>query len=87
MSRPFIPQDKPKSWVIFVLAVLIGLLVFGPIGFLGAYFEVTELYLLAAFGFMSCWLVAAVTLIVFFAKLISGKYRNLPPRPWSDQVW
>ena len=87
MARPFIPRDKPKSWVIFICAGLIGLLGFGPIAFLGAAYEITAAYYLGISGFALCWAVGALTWFVFMAGLLTGKYRNLPARSWSEQVW
>ena len=87
MSRPFIPRDKPKSWVIFICAVLVALLGFGPMGFLGGVFDVRPLYYLGVSGFVACWVVGVIAWFVFAAGLATGKYRNLPARSWNEQVW
>ena len=87
MSRPFIPRDKPKSWVIFICGVLIALLGFGPVAMFGGALEIGPLYYLGVAGFVACWVAATVAWLVFIVGLIAGKYRKLPPRPWSEQVW
>lgn len=87
MSRPFIPRDKPKSFVVFICAGLLGLLIFGPIAFLGGLREISAIYYLGAGGFVVCWTVMAINMLVFFVGLIGGKYRDLQPRAWKEQVW
>lgn len=85
--KPFFPRDKPKSWVLFISSVLIGILVLTP-SILIAHFvglnvvvEIIKFVLLAMGGF------GFVMGIVFNYKLLRGKYRNLSSRPWSDQEW
>jgi len=85
-KRAFIPKDKPKSWVIFVLATLIGLGV-GLIGALLMWGGFPTLAYAAMALFVACWLVAASAWVVFAVGSVSGAYKNLSPKPWSEQKW
>jgi hypothetical protein len=87
MSQPFIPRDKPKSWVLFICAALIALLFFGPIIGVGIYFDATWLRQLGMFGFFACWCVGAAAGVVLTVGNLSGRYRNLQATDWKDQVW
>ena len=87
MSQPFIPRDKPKSWVLFICAGLIALLFFAPIIGLGILFEANWLRLLGMFGFFVCWCVGAVAGAVLAVGNFSGRYRDLRAKDWKDQVW
>lgn len=84
--KPFIPNDKPKSWVIFILAGLIGLAV-GLVGFAAAWAGISWLKRAAIFIFVLCWLVSAATWLVFIFGLLTGRYKNIQPREWSEQLW
>ena len=85
-KRPFIPPNYPKSFVVCVIAGLIGLL-FGGIAFLGAWLESVLLQNVGRFGFFASWAVAAAMFIIFLPRSWAGKYRDLQVRPWKDQVW
>jgi hypothetical protein len=87
MSKPFIPRDKPKSWVLFICAGLIGLLAFGPVIGLGIYLETNWLRRMGVAGFFVCWCVMAVSGVISVVGGLSGRYRNLEPKDWKDQVW
>ncbi len=84
--KPFIPKDKPKSWVIFILAGLIGLAV-GLVGFAAAWAGISWLKGAAIFIFVLCWLVSAATWLVFIFGLLTGRYKNIQPREWGEQLW
>ena len=83
MSRPFIPRDKPESWVVFFSALLVALLVFGPLVFLAEGW----LYRVGSVGFIACWVVAASMWVVYRIGTGTGRHNKLEPRPWKDQVW
>jgi len=87
VSEPFIPRDKPKSWVIFISACLVGLLVFAPVAFLGVALEIQFLRYIGMAGLVACWTAAVLSWIVFRLGTASGKYRNLSARDWKEQVW
>jgi hypothetical protein len=85
-KRPFIPQDKPKSFVIFTLAGLVGLGVgllafaFGTLGF-------NVGYLVAIALFVVCWVVGALFLLLFTVRTMAKEYEDLQPKPWREQKW
>ena len=85
-KRPFIPNDKPRFWVLFVLAGLSGMAV-GLVGFGAAWFELRWLALPMMFLFVCCWLVAAISWFGYVFGFLTGRYRNLSSRPWAEQVW
>ena len=70
MSKPFFPRNKPKSWVVMISAGLLSLLVFGPIGFLGAAVDFVPLYVLGVAGFLVCCATFAVMWFVFGATTV-----------------
>jgi hypothetical protein len=85
-NRPFIPQDKPKSWVIFVLAGLGGLGV-GLIGFGLRWLGFTTSANAAMVLFIGCWLVMAFAGLILAVRMLSGSYKDLQSKPWREQKW
>jgi hypothetical protein len=85
-SRHFIPRDKPRSWIVFILAAMVGI-GFGLIALAGAWLKVEALYRVGYALVMSAWLVALVSWISWRNGVASGKYRDLTKRAWRDQVW
>jgi hypothetical protein len=86
-KKPFIPRNKPKSWVIGVLAGLSGLLFAAPVLVVGSYFGFHFLYYIGKFLFLTCWFIFALMWVLGFVQLIRGKYRNIGEKDWEDQVW
>ena len=87
MAEPFIPRDKPKSWIIAICAGLLALLGFGPLLFISAYFEVRWLLTLASIGFSACVLAVFAMWAIFIPRLLAGHYRRIEQRSWADQLW
>lgn len=85
--RPFIPKDKPKSWVVGISSALVGLLVAGPITFLGSYLGLTIITAFGAAIFVVCWVAFVVTWFIFAFGLLKGKYHNMQEREWGEQIW
>ena len=86
-KKPFIPRDKPKSWIIFICAGLIGLLVAGPIAIGGSILEIRLLGMIGVFLFFLCWAAMAVMFVVGFISKIFGHWKDLQEKDWKDQVW
>ena len=86
-NKPFIPKDKPKSWVILILFGLCGLLIAGPIMFLGAYFKIAFIKEIGSFLFTLCWISAVASWFVFIVGMLTGKYRNIKEQEWNKQLW
>lgn len=85
-SRPFIPSNKPRSWVIAVCSGLSGLGA-GGIAIVSTAIKLHWLKYLAFGAFVLCWIVLAFSGLVFMVGLLSGRYRNIASRPWNKQVW
>ena len=84
--KSFIPRDKPKSWVVFVLSALL-CLAFGLCTFAAAAYDLTIVKVIFIAGFVACWTVAAVAGITCGIGMAIGRYADLQERPWQDQVW
>lgn len=73
--------------IVAICAGLFGVLIFGPVGFLGGLYEVSVLYYIGFSGFAICWLAAAIAMLTFATGMATGKYKNLTSRPWREQIW
>ena len=87
MEKTFIPKNKPKSWVIGVIAILIGLLLASPIMAIGAIYKIEIIKNIGIFIFLVCWGIAAIMWFLFIFGLLTGKYRNIELKEWSQQSW
>jgi len=86
MPRPFIPRDRPKSWVVFVLACLTGLF-FGVVAVFAAWRGLSIVENLSRILFFASWLAGAASWLYWRVGTSSGQYQNLPERSWREQVW
>lgn len=86
-NKPFIPRDKPKSWIVFICTGLIAVLVAGPIAISGSILEIKSLKMTGVFLFMFCWVTMFVMFVVGMISRIMGKWKNIQEREWKDQVW
>ena len=86
-QRLHLPQDKPKSFVVFLGGTLAGLVVFLPIIVAALALERVTWLLAGSAGLAIVWLAAAFMCLLFTARLAAGDYRHLEPRRWRDQVW
>jgi hypothetical protein len=86
-KRPFIPNDKPKSWVIGILSGIAGLLVAGPFLVTGTHYEITAINEIGQLLFFFCWLSCAIFCLIFVVGLSSGKYKNIEQKEWHKQLW
>jgi len=86
-KKPFLPQDKPKSWIVFIIGILAGLLIAGPLMFSGIFQEIEAFQFLGKLLFTCCWIVAALMWVVFISRSIAGHYKGIEDRDWDEQVW
>jgi len=86
-EESFIPKDKPKSWVIFNVSGLIGLLVAVPIFVLGACLESEIVENIGTRLLLLCLIVGIPAWLIFAAGMVSGKYRSIKTRKWRQQIW
>jgi len=84
--KPFIPRDKPRSWIVFVLSVLLGL-AFGLCAFAAGSYGWSIAKTVLTTGFAACSGVAALAGITCGIGMATGRYGNLQEKPWRDQVW
>jgi hypothetical protein len=84
--RPFIPRDKPKSWVISIFTGFVGL-VGGLIGMVGAGMKIELVYHIGIVIFVVCWVIAFPTSFFCAIRNISGHYSNIEEKDWEDQIW
>jgi amino acid transporter len=84
--RSFLPPDKPKSWVVFVFAALIGLF-FGLLTLLFAMLGANVVARVTGAMLVACAIVGAFFWAIFTAHSLSGEYTDLKPKPWREQKW
>jgi hypothetical protein len=87
IKKPFIPRNKPKSWVIFNLAGLCALLIVAPMMFASVYLKWKFLQFIGMALFICCWATGVAMWFVFFFGMITGKYKAIEERDWHDQLW
>ena len=86
-NKPFIPRDKPKSWVLFICAISTQLLVVTPLMILGDYLESDTIAVISMVLFVVCFVVAVVMLLVYMVGFLRGRYATLTEQNWGKQVW
>jgi hypothetical protein len=87
IKKPFIPRNKPKSFIIAILAGLTCFFGAAPIIFAGHFLELS---LIKTFGMILFFLCVVTFFIMWFigmVQMIRGKYRKMEERYWKDQVW
>lgn len=80
-------QDKPKSLVIFLIGLFAGLLVFLPLAVVGLTLEKITMFLTGTAGVAVSFLLAAFMGFLFATGLRAGRYKEMHPLPWREQVW
>ncbi len=86
-KKPFIPRDKPKSWIIAILAGLCGLLIASPLIFMGYFLHWQFMQRFGTFFFIICWVMFALMWCVFMVENFRGKYKSIGEQDWRNQVW
>jgi hypothetical protein len=87
LTKFLFPRDKPKSSVLFALAILAGYLVAGPIALFGFWLNLAYV---ANFGMalFALFLVLGFVMGFFhFTGRLTGRYRGITSRPWREQLW
>jgi len=85
-KRPFIPPDKPRSWVIMIISNLMGLAA-GALGFIASWLDVPLLLEVSRFLLIACVVIGLLAGVVFVTGALTGRYKGLEARAWQDQVW
>lgn len=87
IKKPFIPRDKPKAWVIFIIAVLVFIFISCPLMIVGIKIENNIIEMLGKFLFFACSVVVAAMTAIGIIQNIRGRYDKIEERDWNDQVW
>jgi RsiW-degrading membrane proteinase PrsW (M82 family) len=84
-AKPFIPRNKPKSWVLFNLCILllpvIGLLWGAARPLSPLLFETLRV------AFLACFALGFCMGIVYAHGVLTGRYGEMVERPWRNQMW
>ena len=86
-KKPFIPRDKPKSYVLCALSSLVMLFIATPLAALGIYNEITVLLWTGAIVFCMAWVTFVIMMFVHTSNSDKGNYDNIKEKKWSEQVW
>ena len=78
---------QPKSWFAFLVLAGIGSLLFLPMAILGIAYERSPFFLAGLAGAGVMWLLAAAMGIRLASGILDGRYKQLQPMPWRQQVW
>ena len=79
--------SQPKSWFAFLAVAAIGFLVFLPMAVVGIAKTHIPYFLTGLTGAGVAWLLAAGMGIYLASGVRMGRYREIHPQPWRDQVW
>ena len=86
-KKPFLPRDKPKSWIVFIICGLAGVLIAGPLAIAGILADIQAIKSIGTMLFWCCWIVAAAMWFVYISRSILGHYKSIEDRDWRQQVW
>jgi energy-coupling factor transporter transmembrane protein EcfT len=87
IKKSFIPRNKPKSFVVAIIAALIGGLCGGPLMFGGHFLNISSLIVFGKILFVFCWIVFAIMGIFFAFGMLAGRYRDMQEKDWTQQIW
>ena len=79
--------SQPKSWFFFLAGAGIGFLLFLPMAVVGLAYEKIPYFLAGLAGAGIAWFVAAFMGIRLAHGIMQGRYRDLRPASWREQVW
>jgi hypothetical protein len=79
--------SQPKSWIAFLAAAGVGFLLFLPMAVVGMAYTRIPFLLTGLAGAGVAWLAAAAVGIWLANGVVKGRYRDLRPMPWREQVW
>jgi hypothetical protein len=78
---------KPLSWFGFLLGVALGMALFAPLAFLGLAYTRIPVFLTGMTGIAMSFFAAALMALKLAAGIADGRYRDIHPAPWRQQVW
>ena len=77
---------QPKSWFAFLVAAISATVIL-PMAILGIAYERIPFFLAGLAGAGVMWLLAAAMGIRLASGILDGRYKQLQPMPWRQQVW
>jgi hypothetical protein len=86
-SEAFLPRDKPKSWIIFVISILAGLLIAGPLAVSGIALEIKILQSAGITLLWVCWVFGGAMWLLYICRSIAGHYKDIGSHDWREQIW
>jgi len=77
----------PLSWFGFLAGLAAGLLVFVPVTFVALAYEKIPVFLGGLTGVAVSFFAAAFMALRLATGIAQGRYREVHPVPWRQQVW
>ena len=78
---------QPLSWFAFLAGVALGFVLFVPMTFVGVAYEKIPLFLTGLTGIAISFIAAAFMGLKLASGIAQGRYRELHPAPWREQLW
>lgn len=85
--RPLIPRDRPKSFVISVIAGCVGILIAAPAVYAGRFLKLHYVALFGGYLLLTCQVIFAVMWIIFMIGKLTGRYDRVTEKEWRQQLW
>jgi hypothetical protein len=79
--------SQPKSWIAFLIGAGAGFLLFLPMAIVGLAYERIPFFLAGLACAGVAWLAAAGMGIRLASGILEGRYKDLQPMPWREQLW
>jgi hypothetical protein len=83
-NESFIPRKAPKSFVIAIIAGMVGVLFTGPLMLVAFYVGLKAIFLLGQLIFALCCALGVACGFFFISGLMTGRYRNIQERNWAE---
>ena len=78
---------KPLSWFAFLAGVMLGIAVFAPLSAIGLAYAKIPVFLGGLTGIAISFIAAAFMALKLAMGIADGRYRDIHPAPWRQQVW
>ena len=83
-DEPFVPTDRPRSWLLALIFVLAALLVVAPLQFL---LQSTPAAPFNSVVFVALVVSAGGSFLFYMVRSVLGHYGALRTLPWRQQQW
>jgi hypothetical protein len=78
---------QPLSWFGFLLGVALGMALFAPLACVGLAYTKIPVFLTGMTGVAVSFIAAALMALKLATGIADGRYRDIHPAPWRQQVW